>query len=84
MRSKALTFAGMFLFALLIMTGTSLRTVAQEGELQVIDEVIVQVNDDVITLSRLKRETRERVEAFKQSGMNEQQAVAEAAKKQAE
>jgi peptidyl-prolyl cis-trans isomerase SurA len=83
-RSKALTFASMFLFALLIMTGTALRTVAQEGELQVIDEVVVQVNDDVITLSRLKRETRERVEALKQSGMNEQQAQAEAAKKQAE
>jgi peptidyl-prolyl cis-trans isomerase SurA len=74
----------MFLFAVVFMTGTSLRVVAQEGELQVIDEVVVQVNDDVITLSRLKRETRERVEALKQSGMSEQQALAEAAKKQPE
>jgi PPIC-type PPIASE domain/SurA-like N-terminal domain len=83
-RPKALIFAGMFLFAVTIMTATSLRVVAQEGELQVIDEVVVQVNDDVITLSRLKRETRERIEALKQTGMSEQQAIAEAAKKQPE
>lgn len=83
MRSKALIMA-MFLFAVAFITGASDRVVAQEGELQVIDEVVVQVNDDVITLSRLKRETRERVEALKQNGMNEQQALAEAAKKQPE
>jgi peptidyl-prolyl cis-trans isomerase SurA len=57
---------------------------AQEGEMQVIDEVIAQVNDDVITLSMLKRETQERVEALKQSGMTEQQAKDEVAKRQAE
>jgi hypothetical protein len=39
---------------------------AQEGEATVIDEVIAQVNDDVITLSMLKRENRERIEALKQ------------------
>ncbi len=38
--------------------------VAQEGEMTVIDEVIVQVNDDVITLSMLKRETEERIKNF--------------------
>ena len=47
---------------------------AQEGETQVVDEVIAQVNDDVITLSMLKRETQERIEALKQQGMTEQQA----------
>ena len=41
-------------------------TFAQEGELQVVDEVIAQINDDVITLSMLKRETKERMEALKQ------------------
>lgn len=84
MRSKALIVAGMLLFAGAVITGTSPRVMAQEGELQVIDEVVVQVNDDVITLSRLKRETRERVEALKQNGMTEEQALAEAAKKQPE
>jgi len=57
---------------------------AQEGEMQVVDEVVAQVNDDVITLSMLKRETRERIEALKQSGMTEQQATDEVNKHQAE
>ncbi len=57
---------------------------AQEAEQQVIDEVIAQVNDDVITLSMLKRESKERLEALKQSGMPEQEASAEVAKRQAE
>lgn len=57
---------------------------AQEGEVTVVDEVIAQVNDDVITLSMLKREAKERVDALKQSGMTEQQATAEVAKRQAE
>ena len=60
------------------------RSLAQEGELQVVDEVIAQVNDDIITLSMLKRETRERIEALKQSGMPEQTAHDEVTKKQAE
>jgi len=59
-------------------------TFGQEGELQVVDEVIAQVNDDVITLSMLKRESKERIEALKQSGMPEQQAIEEVAKRQAE
>jgi peptidyl-prolyl cis-trans isomerase SurA len=57
---------------------------AQEGEMTVVDEVIAQVNDDVITLSMLKRETRERIEALKNQGMSEQQATDEVNKKQAE
>ncbi|HJT66192.1 MAG TPA: peptidyl-prolyl cis-trans isomerase [Pyrinomonadaceae bacterium] len=57
---------------------------AQEGETQVVDEVVAQVNDDVITLSMLKKETQERVEALKQNGMSEQQARDEVNKHQAE
>jgi peptidyl-prolyl cis-trans isomerase SurA len=52
--------------------------------MNVIDEVIAQVNDDVITLSMLKRETRERIEALKQNGMSEQKAIEEVTKRQAE
>jgi peptidyl-prolyl cis-trans isomerase SurA len=59
-------------------------TFAQEGELQVVDEVIAQINDDVITLSMLKRETKERVEALKQSGKSEQEANADVVKRQPE
>ena len=66
---------------LLVLSG---NVFAQEGETQVVDEVIAQVNDDVITLSMLKRETESRVEALKQNGMTEQQAREEVAKHQAE
>lgn len=57
---------------------------AQEGEPVVIDEVIAQVNDGVVTLSQLKLEMKERVETLKQNGMSEQQAIAEVEKRKAE
>jgi len=53
---------------------------AQEGELQVVDEVIAQVNDDIITLSSLRFEIKQRIEALKQNGMTEQQATDEVKK----
>jgi len=70
--------------AALIVFAFSGSVFAQEGEMQVVDEVIAQVNDDVITLSMLKRETKERIEALKQGGMPEQQANEEVSKHQAE
>lgn len=70
--------------ALIILTFTATSVFAQEGEMQVVDEVIAQVNDDVITLSMLKKETKERIDALKQSGMTEQQANDEVNKRQAE
>ena len=69
---------------LLIVLFFATSAFAQEGEMQVVDEVIAQVNDDVITLSMLKRETEARIEALKQNGMNEQQARDEVSKHQAE
>ena len=57
---------------------------AQEGEPVVIDEVIAQVNDGVVTLSQLKREMKERVETMKQNGMTDEQAKAEVEKHKAE
>lgn len=84
MKSKLISFGltGVFVFAILSLM--PLTAVAQEGELQVVDEVIAQINDDVITLSMLKRETKERIETLKQSGMSEQDATAEVAKRQSE
>src|SRR5215207_2461347 len=67
-----------------MLTFTATSAFAQEGEMQVVDEVIAQVNDDVITLSMLKKETKEHIEALKQSGMTEQQALDEVAKRQPE
>lgn len=77
-----LAAASLFVLALLISSATPVF--AQEGELQVVDEVIVQINDDVLTLSRLKRESKERIEALKHNGMPEQQAKDEVSKRQAE
>ena len=84
MKSKfiSLAIAGIFVFAILALVPAS--ALAQEGELQVVDEVIAQINDDVITLSMLKRESKERIEALKQSGMPEQQAIEEVNKRQPE
>jgi peptidyl-prolyl cis-trans isomerase SurA len=77
-------FAVIAFLALAILVAAPSRAFAQEGEMQVVDEVIAQVNDDVITLSMLKRETKERVDALKQNGMTEQQANDEVAKRQPE
>jgi len=47
---------------------------AQEGEPIVVDEVIAQVNDGVVTLSQLKREMKERVGTLIQNGKTDPQA----------
>lgn len=84
MKSKfiSLAIASIFVFAILALVPAS--TFAQEGELQVVDEVIAQINDDVITLSMLKRESKERADSLRQAGMSEQEAAAEVSKRQAE
>ena len=84
MKSKFISLAlmGIFVFAILALVPAS--TFAQEGELQVVDEVIAQINDDVITLSMLKRESKERIETLKQSGMTAEQASEEVNKRQPE
>ena len=70
--------------ALIVLAFAATNVFAQEGETVVVDEVIAQVNDDVITLSMLKKENKERIDALKQSGMTEQQAIEEVNKRQAE
>src|SRR6266508_1128225 len=83
-RSHLLSVLVMNLFALVLLSAAPLPLKAQEGELQVVDEVIAQVNDDVITLSMLKRESKERVETLRQSGMSQEEATAEVNKRQPE
>jgi parvulin-like peptidyl-prolyl isomerase len=79
-------FAVAAVLALSFLTFNAHSVIAQEGEMQVVDEVIAQVNDDVITLSMLKRETKDRIEVLKQQtkGMTDQQAADEVAKHQGE
>ncbi|MFY9619511.1 MAG: peptidyl-prolyl cis-trans isomerase [Pyrinomonadaceae bacterium] len=81
MKFKSLT-AALFLFAAIAFIPTP--AIAQEGEPVVVDEVIAQVNDGVVTLSQLKREMKERVETLKQNGMSPEQAQAEVEKRKAE
>lgn len=57
---------------------------AQEGEPVVVDEVIAQVNEGVVTLSQLKRESKERINTLKNNGMSEEQATAEVEKRRNE
>lgn len=53
----------------------------QEGsEPVVIDEVVAQVNDNVVTLSMVKRAIKEAIEERKQQGMTDQQASDEITK----
>jgi foldase protein PrsA len=81
-RFLSLGIPGLALIA--VLTLMPISTFAQEGELQVVDEVIAQINDDVITLSMLKRESKERIETLKQNGMPPEQAAEEVNKRQPE
>ena len=72
------TITALFIFAAFVISPSLGR--AQEGEPVVVDEVIAQVNDGVVTLSQLKREMKERIDALKQGGMSEPQATSEVAK----
>ena len=77
-----LTIFSLFLLAVFVISPSLAR--AQEGEPVVVDEVIAQVNDGVVTLSQLKREMKERVETLKQNGMTAPQAASEVEKHKAE
>ena len=57
---------------------------AQEGEPVIVDEVIAQVGDGIVTLSQLKREMKERVETIMRTGKTQQQATAEVEQRKAE
>src|SRR5687768_5389162 len=57
---------------------------AQETQTRVVDEVVAQVNDGVITLSRIKREMKEAVEAFVEQGKTREEAQKMVDEKQGE
>lgn len=57
---------------------------AQETDLKVVDEVVAQVNDNVITLSGLKREAKEIIESLVKQGKTQEQAQAEVDSKMGE
>ncbi len=74
--------SAIFLIAILFITGLAVS--AQETELKVVDEVVAQVNENVITLSGIKREMKEIVNLLIESGKTREQAEAEVESKKAE
>ena len=76
------TKSAVLLVAILIFSAFS--AFAQENESVVVDEVIAQVNDGVITLSRVKREMKNAVDSLVQKGSKPEEAQAEVEKKKGE
>ncbi len=72
------------IFAIAVLFLTNLSVAAQETEMKVVDEVIAQVNDGVVTLSRVKREMKDIVDTSVLQGKPREQAQAEVEGKQAE
>jgi|SRR5947209_18620095 len=60
------------------------RVSAQESEPVVVDEVIAQVNNEVITLTQLNQEIQDAIEARKQQGATDQQAREEIERRKSE
>lgn len=56
----------------------------QETQTKVVDEVVAQVNDGIITLSRVKREVKNAVESFVQEGKSREEAQKMVDEKQGE
>ncbi len=63
-----------FLLASLAFLVAAAGVSAQETETKVVDEVVAQVNDGVITLSSIKREMKEAVDSKVQEGMKREDA----------
>lgn len=74
--------AAILSIAFIIFTGFT--AFAQESQTTVIDEVIAQVNDSVITLSQVKREQQNAVTSMIQEGKTKEEAEKIVAEKQGE
>ena len=72
------------IFLIAILFTTAFVASAQETELKVVDEVVAQVNDSVVTLSGIRREMKEVVMTLREQGKTEAEATAEVESKKAE
>ena len=68
---RVLKYVGFVAISVAFAAGASF---AQETETKVIDEVVAQVNDGVITLSGIRREMKEIVDSKVQEGMKREDA----------
>jgi hypothetical protein len=64
--------SAIFLIALLFLMGISAS--AQESEVKVVDEVVAQVNEGVLTLSRIRREMKVIVDTYVTEGKSREEA----------
>lgn len=71
-----------FLFVLFLFAGLTVS--AQETQERVVDEVVAVVNEGVITLSKIKRETKDIVDASVQQGKKREDAEREIEEKKGE
>ncbi len=78
---KLFRIAGLISLGLLLFAGS---IAAQETETKVVDEVVAQVNDGVITLSGIKRETKSIIEIELQKGTKREDAEKMVADKKGE
>lgn len=78
-------FINSAILTIAVLIVSSSAVFAQESETKVVDEVVAQVNDSVITLSQIKREINDAVDAtVKESGKTPEQARTEIEAKQGE
>lgn len=72
------------IFSVAILFLTVFSSYAQETELKVVDEVVAQVNDSVVTLSSIRREMKEAIASRVDQGVPQAQAETEINDKQGE
>ena len=73
-----------FVFGLCISLALGLTAFGQEAETKVVDEVIAVVNNGVITLSQVRRESKNAVDSYVQEGKKREEAQALVDAKQGE
>ncbi|HVE57196.1 MAG TPA: peptidyl-prolyl cis-trans isomerase [Pyrinomonadaceae bacterium] len=83
-RSKRMKHINSAIFLIAFLFLTSISAFAQESELKVVDEVVAQVNDGVITLSRVRREMNTVIDAMVAEGKTREEATATVQAKQGE
>jgi hypothetical protein len=84
-RSKMMKFVNSAIFLVAVLICSSFPVFAQETEAVVVDEVVAQVNDGVITLSRVKREISSAIDSIVADGKkSKEEAKAEVESKQGE
>jgi peptidyl-prolyl cis-trans isomerase SurA len=81
---KEVKFINSAIFLVAVLFFPLFTTFAQESEPVVVDEVIAQVNEGVVTLSRVKREMKEAIDSLVRSGKTPEAAKAEVESRQGE